>query len=317
MNVGVDVGGMSIKAGIVDDSGKIIFKDAVPTGPTRKSSEILHDMGLLVDNLIKKNGVSKDEISSVGFGIPGICNPVDGKIIDCTNINLTDAPIVDEIHKYIDVPVFLNNDANVAALAEYHHIGKPMECFLAVTLGTGVGGGIILNGKIFSGFNGIAAELGHISINENGEKCGCGRKGCWEAYASVSALIMQTKAAMAENKDSLMHKIAAESGAVNGKTAFDAAKQGDSAALKVVNNYIRYISIGITNLINVFQPEMIAIGGAICKEGDYLLNQIKEYCQKEAYGASFSNIAEIKIASLGNDAGIIGASMLGRSNGVV
>ena len=169
-----------------------------------------------------------------------------------------------------------------------------------------------VNGKIFSGFNGIASELGHIAINENGERCGCGRKGCWEAYASVSALIRQTKAAMGSDEKSLMHKIAYASGDVNGKTAFDAAKQGDKTALKVVEEYINHVSVGITNLINIFQPEMIAIGGAICKEGDYLINPIIEYCKRESYGADIAAMAEIKIASLGNDAGIIGAAMLGK-----
>ncbi len=317
MNIGVDVGGMSIKAGIVDNSGKIIYKETIPTGAKREMHEIVNDMGLLIDNLIKKSGVFKDRISSVGFGIPGACNPSQGKVIRCSNINLAGAPVVSEVHKYINVPVFLNNDANVAAFAEYSSIGRQMECFIAVTLGTGIGGGIIINGKIYSGFNGVAGELGHITINENGEKCGCGRYGCWESYASVTALIRQTKAAMESDKKSLMHEIALVSGDINGKTAFDAAKQGDKTALKVVETYINHVSAGITNIINIFQPEMIVIGGAICKEGDYLLNPIIEYCRKESYGANIAEMAEIKIASLGNDAGIIGASMLGKSNGVV
>lgn len=317
MNIGVDVGGMSIKAGIVDDSGKIVFKDTIPTGAKREMPEIVHDMGLFIENVIKKSGVSKNDISSIGFGIPGACNPSEGKVVRCSNINLAGAPIAGEVHKYIDVPVFLNNDANVAALAEYYHIGKPMECFIAVTLGTGIGGGIILNGKIYSGFNGIAAELGHITTNENGENCGCGRKGCWEAYASVSALIRQTKSAMESDKNSLMHQFACDIESVNGKTAFDAAKKGDKTALKVVETYINHVSAGITNIINIFQPEMIVIGGAICKEGDYLLNPITEYCNRESYGANIAEMTEIKIASLGNDAGIIGAAMLGKSNGVV
>ncbi|MFA7636497.1 MAG: ROK family protein, partial [Monoglobales bacterium] len=202
--------------------------------------------------------------------------------------------------------------------AEYCQYGKPAQCFIAITLGTGVGGGIILDGKIYSGHNGIAAELGHIVINENSENCGCGRKGCWESYASVSALIRQTKAAMKEDKNTIMHSLVSGNiDLVSGKTAFDAAKSGDKTAAMVVENYINHISVGICNIINIFQPEVIAIGGAISKEGDYLLNPIKEYCQRESYGGAFADIPEITIASLGNDAGIIGAAMLGKSNGVV
>ncbi len=318
MNIGIDVGGMSIKAGIVDNSGKILYKETIPTGARRPMSEIVYDMGVLIDNVIKNSGISPAEISSVGIGIPGACNPNEGKVIRCSNINLADAPVVNEIQKHINVPVFLNNDANVAALAEYNHLGTNAKCLLAVTLGTGVGGGIILDGKIYSGFNGVAAELGHMVINEGGGKCGCGRNGCWEYYASVTGLIRQTKAAMENDKNSLMHLIVSGNiDQVNGKTAFDAAKQGDKTALDVVKTYINHVAVGITNLINIFQPEIIVIGGAICKEGDYLLNPIKEYCLAESYGASFTKTPEIKVASLGNDAGIIGASMLGKSNGVV
>lgn len=318
MYIGVDVGGMSVKAGIVDDSGKIIYKNSVETGADRTMPEILKDMVDLIVRTVKDSGIPESEFSSIGLGIPGASDQKEGKIVHCTNINLDNAPIADEIHKHLDLPVFLDNDANVAALAEYYAHGGDMSCFIAVTLGTGVGGGIILGGKIFSGFNGIGAELGHIIINEDGKKCSCGTNGCLEAYASVTALIAQTKEAMEKDKTSLMYQlVGGDLNAVTGKTAFAAAKQGDKTAQDVVDTYIKHVAVGITSFINIFQPEAIAIGGAISKEGDYLLNPIKEYCDKYAYATEFSSKPQLKIATLGNDAGIIGAAMLGKSNGVV
>ena len=318
MYIGIDIGGMSIKAGLVDNSCKIIHKEVIPTGPRRPMQEIVHDIGALVDCLIKKCKVNPDDILSIGIGVPGAADSDRGIIIRCGNINLDNAPVADEIHKYINKPVFINNDANVAGLAEYYNLNKKMDCFLMVTLGTGVGGGIIIDGKIFSGFNGIGAELGHMVINENTHLCGCGRKGCWETCASVTALIRQTKEAMESDKNSLMHKIADNNlDNVNGKTSFDAAKKGDKSALKVVDQYIHHVATGVANLINIFQPNAIAIGGAISKEGDYLLNPLRKYVYEEAYTTDFTEKPEIKAAVLGNDAGIIGAAMLGRSNGVI
>lgn len=317
MYIGIDVGGMSIKAGVVDDSANIIYKEAVPTGAWRPSSEIVSDMVNLILNVIEKSGVNKSDISSIGIGIPGVCDSVKGTVIFCNNMNLDGVNLSEEIRKSIDVPVFLNNDANVAALAEYCVINKPMKCFIMVTLGTGVGGGIIIDGKIFSGFNGAAGEIGHIVINDRGEKCNCGRTGCLESFASVSALIRQTRDAMDKDKNSIMHKIAGTYDNINGKTAFDAAKQGDKTACEVVKNFISYVSSGVVNIINIFQPEMLVIGGAISKEGDYLLNPIKEICKKECYAFGLCENTEFRIASLGNDAGIIGAAMLGKSNGVI
>lgn len=318
MYIGIDIGGMSIKAGLVDNSCKIIHKEVIPTGPRRPMEEITHDIGLLADTLIRNSKINPEEILSVGIGVPGASDTERGIILKCDNINLDNAPVAAEIHKYINKPVFLNNDANVAGLAEYYSLGKEMDCFIIVTLGTGVGGGIIIGGKIFSGFNGIGAEFGHMVINENERKCNCGRKGCWEPYASVTALIAQTKKAMELDKNSLMHKIANNNlNNVNGKTSFDAAKLGDNTALKVVDQYIHYIATGVANLINIFQPNIIAIGGAISKEGDYLLTPLKKYVYEEAYTTNYTEKPEIKIATLGNDAGIIGAAMLGKSNGVV
>ena len=311
MRIGIDLGGMTIKAGLVTEDGKILHKDAVPTGAKRHYTEILKDMANLAIKVCEDAGYTMDDVSSVGIGSPGSCDAKNGILIYANNINFNNVPVRTEIQKYINKPVYLENDANVAAYAEYCTSGKKPECFIAVTLGTGVGGGIIMNGKIFSGHNGAGGELGHMVITKGGLPCSCGRNGCWEAYASASALMAQTKQAILDNKDSIMNDIIGGNlDNVNGKTAFDAAKQGDSAALEVVKNYTEYVGCGIANLINIFQPEMLVIGGGVCNQGDYLLNPIKEYCEKEIYSGADMRSISIEIAKLGNDAGIIGAALL-------
>ena len=312
MYIGIDLGGTNIAVGLVNEDGKIIHKDSVPTLANRPYQEIIKDMGMLVNKVIKDGGATVDGIKSVGIGSPGTCDNKNGVIVYANNINFFNTPMREELQKYIDKPIYMENDANVAALAEYFILNKEMQCFIFITLGTGVGGGIIINGKIFSGFNGAGAELGHTVITEDGEPCTCGRNGCWEAYASVTALIRQTKKSMAENPDSLMHTVAAEEGKISGKTAFIAAKKGDEAGLKVVKAYAKHVSVGIANMINIFQPEMLVIGGGISKEGDYLLNPIKEFCNGQTYDKGGIPTTKISIAQLGNDAGIIGAAFLGK-----
>ena len=311
MRIGIDLGGMTIKAGIVTEDGKILHKDAVPTGAKRHYTEILADMAKLAIKVCEDAGYSMDDITSIGIGSPGSCDAKNGVLIYANNINFNNVPVREEIQKYINKPVYLENDANVAAYAEYCVLGKKMECFIAVTLGTGVGGGIIMNGKIFSGHNGAGGELGHTVIIKDGEACTCGRKGCWEAYASASALMAQTKQAIIDNKDSIMNDlIEGNLDNVNGKTAFDAAKQGDKAAMEVVKKYAEYVGVGIANMINIFQPEMLVIGGGVCNQGDNLLNPIREYCEKEIYSGGNKDGINLAIAKLGNDAGIIGAALL-------
>ncbi|MBR2877694.1 MAG: ROK family protein [Clostridia bacterium] len=311
MRIGIDLGGTTIKAGLVTEDGKIRYKSAIPTGAQRHYTEILADMAKLAIKVCEDTGYSIDDITSIGIGSPGSCDAKNGVLVYANNINFHNVPVREEMQKYINKPIYLENDANVAAYAEYCMGDKNEECFIAVTLGTGVGGGIIMNGKIFSGYNGAGGELGHMVIKKDGAACTCGRKGCWEAYASASALIAQTKRAIIENKNSIMNDmIDGNIDRVDGKTAFDAAKQGDKAALEVVKKYAEYVGCGIANIINIFQPEKVVIGGGISNQGDYLLNPIKEYCTLEVYsGANIGGI-NIEIAKLGNDAGIIGAALL-------
>lgn len=306
--IGIDLGGTNIAVGLVDESGKILADISVPTMAERDYREIVKDMAEVSKKVIEKAGVPQSEVKAVGIGCPGSIDNANGVCTYANNLKMENAEIAKEFRKHLDLPVNLENDANAAAFGEYEINGKGAESFVFVTLGTGVGGGVVINGKIYRGFNGVGAELGHTVICTDGEQCTCGRKGCWEAYASVTALIRQTKAAMEKNPDSLMNAIAEEEGKVSGKTAFVAAKKGDAAAQAVVNKYFEYVGEGITNMINIFQPEKIIIGGSISKEGDYLLKPISEYVKAHDYNRHMAK-TQVEIATLFGDAGIIGAAL--------
>lgn len=311
MYVGIDLGGTNIAVGIVDDEGKILVQDSTPTRAERPMEEITADMADLTKKMIAKAGLSEADIKAIGIGCPGSVVNETGTIAYANNLKISNFKLAAEMQKHINLPVNIENDANAAAFGEYVINGNGAKSFVFITLGTGVGGGVVLDGRIFRGFNGAGAELGHTSIMLDGEECTCGRRGCWEAYASVTALIRQTKAAMEKNPDSLMHAEAEEEGAVSGKTSFFAARKGDAAAKEVVDNYIKYVADGIVNMINIFQPEKLVIGGGISKQGDYLLNPIREYARVNDYN-KYLERTKIEIATLFNDAGIIGAALAAR-----
>ncbi len=311
MYIGIDFGGTRIKAGLVDKNYNIIHSSSVDTNADRHYSEILKDMAKLAIRVTSEAGfdITKD-VEHIGVGVPGTCDNKDGMVLRAENIHFKNVPMRAELQKYINLPIYMNNDANAAALGEFFALGDDkIEHMVAITLGTGVGGGIIINKKIYGGYNGAAAELGHMQVQmAGGEKCTCGRNGCWETCASVTALIRETKRAICTYPNCDMAKdVAKNNGVVNGMTSFLWSKAGDSVAKMVVDNYIKAIAEGIVSVINIFQPEIIVIGGAISKEGDYLLNPIREYVKGKCYT---EQISEIRIAKLGNDAGIIGASLL-------
>ena len=305
--LGIDLGGTNIAVGLVDENGKIVHQASTPTLASRPGEEIVNDMCALCEKVVKDSGHTMEEVVSIGVG-PGTVDNTNGVIAYSNNINMENFPMRELIQKHIDKPVNLENDANAAAYGEYIANGNGAESYIFITLGTGVGGGIIINKKIYRGFNFAGAELGHITLMVDGEQCSCGKKGCWEAYASVTALIRQTKAAIEKNPDSLMAEIAEREGKVSGRTAFEAAKQGDKAAAEVVAMYEKYIAEGLVSILNIFQPEKLVIGGGISREGDYLLNPVKELVYKDDYNKHMPK-TDIEIASLFNDAGIIGAAM--------
>ncbi len=306
--VGIDLGGTNIAAGLVSEDAKILADMSIPTRAERTWQEIVADMADLSKKVIEKAGVDIAEVRGVGIGCPGSIDNENGICEYSNNLKMEHANIREEFQKHLDLPVNLENDANAAALGEYEVNGQGAKSYVFITLGTGIGGGVILGGKIFRGFNGAGAELGHTVMVSDGEDCTCGRKGCWEAYGSVTALIRQTKVAMEKNPDSLMHELAKKEGKVSGRTSFDAAHEGDKAALEVVNQYFKYVAEGITNMVNIFQPEKIVIGGSISKQGDYLLKPIAEFVEKNDYNRYMAK-AKVEIATLFGDAGIIGAAL--------
>ncbi len=312
MYIGIDLGGTNIAVGLVDDSGKIIIKDSVPTIATRDYMEIIKDMVILSEKVIADAGFSKDDVKGVGIGCPGSVDYQNGSVAYSNNLNFNNVPVCAEFRKLWDIPVALENDANAAAYGEYIASGENAKVFMAITLGTGVGGGVIIDNKIFTGSNGAGAELGHATLVFNGLPCTCGKKGCWEAYASATALINQTKVAIENHPESLMARLAKERGKVNGRTAFDAAKQGDAVALEVVDKYLKYVADGLVSMVNIFQPDKVVIGGGISNEGDYILKPIREYVEKYDYNKLFKRV-EIDTAKLLNDAGIIGAAFVAKN----
>ncbi len=308
MYIGIDLGGTNIAIGVVDDNGKIVAKGSTPTLAPRPYAEMVKDMADLIGKLILEAGLTNKDIKGLGIGTPGSNDEKNGVVLRAENLGFKNVPIRDEICKYFDFPFAIENDANAAALGEYIAVGEDSKSFVAVTLGTGIGGGIVLGGEIYRGFNGAAGEIGHTTLVFDGVACSCGRKGCWEAYASVTALIRQTKVAIENHPESLMAEYAKNNGTVNGRTAFDAAKKGDKAAQEVVNRYVRYVADGITDIINVFQPEIVVIGGGISKEGDYLIEPIRQIVRESVYTKTYLPVTKIKAATLRNDAGIVGAA---------
>lgn len=311
--LGIDLGGTNIVAGVVDENYNVVATAKVKTNCPRPAEEIIDDMAKVTFEAIEKAGLTIDDIDYMGVGAPGSINPENGFIPYSNNINFVNVPLSDMLKERVGKDFFIDNDANAAAYGEFlAGSGKGTSHFIAITLGTGVGSGIIIDGKLFYGSNFAGGELGHTAIQVDGEDCTCGRKGCWEAYASATALIRQTKAKMLENKDSIMWEmVGGDIEKVSGRTSFDAMRKGDKAGKEVVDQYIRYVGIGLINSINIFQPQVLCIGGGISHEGDTLIKPLVEMVDKENYFRGDAELKTvIKTATLGNDAGIIGAAYL-------
>lgn len=312
--VGIDLGGTNIVAGVVDEEYNIIAKATTKTNCPRPEKEIAGDMVKMALQAVENAGLTMEKIEWIGIGTPGIANSETGIIEYANNLGFKNTPMVKYIRETIDKPVFIENDANAAAYGEYvAGAAKGAKNAVCITLGTGVGGGIIIDGKIYSGSNFAGAEIGHTVIEVDGAQCSCGRKGCFEAYSSATGLIRMTKEAIAEHPDCIMAKMAEEKGKVTARTSFDSMREGDEYAKEVVDKYIKYLAAGITNAINTFQPDILCIGGGVCNEGDPLLLPMKAIVKEEVYTRNSEKNTEIVIAQLGNDAGIIGAAFLGKA----
>ena len=310
--VGIDLGGTNIVAGVVNENYEIVAKAKTPTNRPRPADEICADMVKVVKEAVEKAGLTLADIEAVGLGSPGMINSDEGIIVYANNLDFYDVKVGEILGKALGKPIYAENDANAAAYGEFvAGSAKGANTAVCITLGTGVGGGIVIDGKIYSGSNYAGGEIGHIVIEVDGAPCSCGRKGCFEAYSSATGLIRMTKEAMDANPDSLMHEMAKEDGHVSGRLSFNAMRAGDAAAKAVCDKYIKYLAAGIANVINIFQPEVLCIGGGVCNEGDALLLPLKELVASEIYTKRGDDNSKIVIASLGNDAGIIGAAFLG------
>lgn len=310
--LGIDLGGTNIAAGVVDEEYKIIAKAKTSTLRHRTAEEIANSMADVAREAVKEAELSLEDIESIGVGSPGTVDSDRGIIVYANNIGFLNTPVGDMLFEKLGRPVYVENDANAAAYGEFvAGSAKDANSAVCITLGTGVGGGIIIDGKIYSGFNYAGAELGHTVIEVDGAQCTCGRRGCFEAYSSATGLIRMTKEAMDAHPESKMHEMMGDH--ISGRLAFNAMRANDSAAAGVVEKYIKYLAAGITNVINIFQPEVLCIGGGVCNEGSALLDPLKKIISQEVYTRRSDKNTEIVIASLGNDAGIIGAAFLGRS----
>ncbi len=317
-SIGIDLGGTNIAAGIVDGAHNIICKSSIPTLRLRDADEITRDMAQLCRKLCTDASLPLSEIAFVGVAAPGVANRASGCIETSCNLpTFVMYPLAEKLSAMLDgTPVRIENDANAAAVAEaVAGAAKGTRYSVMITLGTGVGGGVVIDGEAYAGFNFAGAELGHIVIEKDGRPCSCGRRGCWERYSSATGLIEMTREKLAEcraaSRTTQIEQLCeGDPEKISGKTAFQAARTGDAAGREVVDTYIDYLIVGLANVINVFQPEVLTIGGGVCYEGDYLLNPINDRIYKEIYTKDHDPKTVIRIATLGNDAGIIGAASL-------
>ena len=308
--IGIDVGGTNVKGGIVDEKGGIVYSSSIETPVEKEPLEVISDIADFIKFLLKKSDIKLSEIKGIGLGIPGTVNDKTGEVIYANNIRWEHVPLKSELQKYFDVKIEVNNDANCAALGEVKFGESNYTNAILITLGTGVGTGIILDSKIFAGRGGAGAEGGHMVINPKGVLCTCGRRGCWESFASATALIRETSKAISANPDTTMKKYVKAEGKVSGRTAFLALKDGDEAAKKVVDEYIIGVAQGIVNLVNIFCPEVVFIGGGVSNEKENFIDRLQEYVDRYKYGGDRNPKVKVLKASLKNDAGVIGAAAL-------
>ncbi len=308
MKIGIDLGGTNIAGGLVSDSGELLYKTSTPTVTDSEESLLAAIAGVI--NEIKTHAEGA-EISGVGIGVPGHADDKTGIVVYCNNVPFKNTPLAEYIKRETGLSCTIGNDANAAALGEVlFGAAKNYSNAVMITLGTGIGAGIIFDNKVFSGCNGAAGEIGHMCLYPEGLPCACGRHGCFELYGSATALKRQTREAMEKHPESLLNKLAKTPDEVSGKTAFDAMRAGDEAGKSVVDQYIRYLATGVVDIINLLYPEAIIFGGGIAKEGETLLAPLCKIVEKESY-STYGRQPKFLTAELGNDAGIIGAAFLG------
>ena len=314
--VGVDIGGTNLKAGLVDENGVLLATQKMKVASIADDDGLAWTVASLVQELAHTVNLSVSDVASVGVGVPGTVEIRSGSINYTCNLPLRNVPLRKLFHRYLSIPLYIENDANCAALAEFLvGAGRDSKRFVTITLGTGVGAGIVHNGKIYHGANGMAGEVGHMVIQRGGLPCPCGRHGCWEQYASATALKRITAAALAAHPHSILAQVVAENeGRVSGQSAFIAARRGDPVSQQVCDEYVDYLACGVVNVVNIFQPDTLAIGGGVSnEEEEQLLLPVQQRVARESIPCGRDRRTRIVKAELGNRAGIIGAALLGKN----
>ena len=311
--IGIDLGGTNIAVGVVSEAGSILAETSAKTLAERPYKEVIRDMAACVMKAVTKAGLTEADIASIGIGIPGVAEGETGVVFNCTNLGWINVPLRDEMQKYINKPVFIDNDANVAALAEsYFGVSAGYKSSVMITLGTGVGGGIVVNGRPWAGAHGRGGEIGHMTLVPDGAPCTCGNNGCVERYCSATALIRTAKQeCYSFPGTAILAKAGGDINRINAKLVIDAAKEGDASALRVFNSFVKYLAMTINDITAFFDPDIIVLGGGVSHAGSFLLDSVAALLPRYQMFKALP-IPKLALAKLGNEAGIIGAAMLGK-----
>ncbi|MBQ8136837.1 MAG: ROK family glucokinase [Clostridia bacterium] len=310
---GIDLGGTNIKVGIVDENGTILGESSKPTLVGRPFEDIAHDMILCIMNSLNQCGKSESELESIGIGIPGIADPKTGMIVFCPNLGWRDIALREELQKYIKKPVYIDNDATVAGYAEsVSGVSRGCSSSVFLTLGTGLGGGIVINGKPWNGSHGVGSELGHMTLAVDGVPCTCGNNGCAERYCSATAIIRMAKQSCLAYPDSMIVKLAGSIEDISARHVFDAAKAQDEVAMRIFDRYTDYLAMMVNNVCAFLDPDMVILGGGVSHAGAFLLEAVQKKLMRYRLYKSLP-AARLELAQLGNEAGIIGAALLGKA----
>lgn len=311
--IGIDLGGTNIVAALFDENFKMISKASCKTNLPKSADQISAEMEKLSNSVLKKAAVDWNEVLAVGVGAPGVIDSKNGLVKNSCNFNYTNEPLALLLQNRIKKKTYIENDANVAALGEFYHRKKfesDLSSMVLLTLGTGVGGGIVIGSKIYSGFNFCGAEIGHMVIKKGGRLCNCGRRGCFETYASATGLLKTTKEFMEADETSKLWRFCSGGKKLSAKNAFDAARQGDEVALKIKRRFVSDLGEGVVNVVNIFQPQLVCIGGGISKEGKLLIEPLQEFVSRFDYAKNVEKRCRVEACILKNDAGLVGAAML-------
>ena len=311
--IGIDLGGTNIAVGVVSEAGSILAETSAKTLAERPYQEVIRDMAACVMKAVTKAGMTEADISSIGIGIPGVAQGDSGVVFNCTNLGWINVPLRAEMQKYINKPVFIDNDANVAALAEsYFGVSAGYKSSVMITLGTGVGGGIVINGRPWAGAHGRGGEIGHMTLVPDGAPCTCGNNGCVERYCSATALIRNAKQeCYSFPSTAILKKAGGDMNRINAKLVIDAAKEGDAPALRVFNSFVKYLAMTINDITAFFDPDIIVLGGGVSYAGEFLLNSVEALLPRYQMFKALP-LPKLALAKLGNEAGIVGAAMLGK-----